>query len=372
MSNSVEDEEDELPFGAPPPIAVNWCHSVCDLVKTEFEWTIHHYELRIGTRLESAEFSEVGGEIKKTWKLILEDRGILLDQNDHASGNSFVKSSQGLRVTTAFLDDKREKVLMKQFVLHKGTAMPIIVNSASSEIVLDKAYNLIVDGNLIIYCQIETCSDENNLKGRVQEADNDSVDHRDELDKDFEDLFKSMEFSDVTFNVSGQQFPAHKAILSARSRVFSAMFQHPMRERLTSVVNIPDIEPDVFKELLHYIYTGEVPSKRMEEVAAGLLAAADKYLLQSLKQACGDHLVKKMSPENCAKLFSLNENDSAYYLKEKALDYVRRFPAEVTATDVWKKANEEKAEWTVNVKIMLFESLVVQQSKAKEVKKPRE
>ncbi len=40
--------ENTLPLGFFRPIASNWCHSMSQLVKVDFEWTIHHvlrYEL---------------------------------------------------------------------------------------------------------------------------------------------------------------------------------------------------------------------------------------------------------------------------------------------------------------------------------------
>ena len=39
-------------------------------------------------------------------------------------------------------------------------------------------------------------------------------------------------FSDVTLSVGGRVFQAHKALLAARSPVFSAMFEHSMEESL--------------------------------------------------------------------------------------------------------------------------------------------
>ena len=103
-----------------------------------------------------------------------------------------------------------------------------------------------------------------------------------------------------------------------------------------------------------------MPLKRMDEVVAGLLAAADKYLLEKLKKACGDHLVSKISLSNRVQLLSLGKNDPAYYLRKEAVDYICRFPTEVMATDKWKKANEEKTEWIVNIKDIVLESVVLQ------------
>ena len=86
--------------------------------------------------------------------------------------------------------------------------------------------------------------------------------------------------------------------MAARSPVFAVMFKHPSKEKLAGIVNVPDIEPDVFKVLLRYIYIGQVPLQRMDKLAIGLLAAADKYLLEKLKKACRDHLVKNIC-KNC-------------------------------------------------------------------------
>ena len=50
-------------------------------------------------------------------------------------------------------------------------------------------------------------------------------------------------------------FIAHKVILSARSRVFSALFEHEMQENINSRVHIEDAEPNVVEEMLRFIYT---------------------------------------------------------------------------------------------------------------------
>ncbi len=128
-----------------------------------------------------------------------------------------------------------------------------------------------------------------------------------ELADDFKKLFENMNLSDVAFNVRGQQMKAHRIILATRSPVFAAMFQQPTQEKQTGIVDIIDVDPEVFRELLRYIYTNQVPIERMDVVAIGLLAAADKYLLEKLKQACLNHLENRISPENCVKLLSLTQ-----------------------------------------------------------------
>jgi speckle-type POZ protein len=115
-----------------------------------------------------------------------------------------------------------------------------------------------------------------------------------------------------------------------------------MKEQSTNKIKMEDIEPDVFQELLHFIYTGRVSKATMELMAAGLFIAADKYLLGELKKKCENYLIHHMSPNNCVVLL-LHDDDlfnTAEPLKEAA-KFLRRFPNEVMATDEWKKMKQE-------------------------------
>jgi hypothetical protein len=144
-------------------------------------------------------------------------------------------------------------------------------------------------------------------------------------------------------NVHGRQFQAHKCILVSSSKVFEAMFNHPTKEKITNQVVIEDIQPEVFHELLRFIYTGRLTSTAMETMAVRLFAAADKYLLDQLKSECESHLLRQMSAENCMELLLLSSDQihPADNLKTKAVDFFRRYPREVMATEGWKKARQE-------------------------------
>lgn len=64
------------------------------------------------------------------------------------------------------------------------------------------------------------------------------------------------------------------SLSSARSPVFAAMFEHEMEERKQNRVAITDVDHEVLKEMLRFIYTGKAPN--LEKMADDLLAAADK------------------------------------------------------------------------------------------------
>ena len=117
------------------------------------------------------------------------------------------------------------------------------------------------------------------------------------------------------------------------------MFGHETAENLPSILSVPDIEPEVFEELLRFIYTGRI--ERLQELAAKLLIAADKYLLKNLVLEFENYLIRKILAENCTEVLALAESHSLKNMKQSALNFIRRCPAEVMATDSWKKAKRD-------------------------------
>ena len=123
--------------------------------------------------------------------------------------------------------------------------------------------------------------------------------------------------------------------------MFAAMFEHPTKEKLSSQVIIEDIEPNIFHELLLFIYSGRIPLLKMETMSIQLFIAADKYMIEGLKDACENHLISHMSPEKCLELLSLTSKHPAEHLKKNAISFFRLHPVQVMATDGWAKAKRE-------------------------------
>ena len=81
-------------------------------------------------------------------------------------------------------------------------------------------------------------------------------------------------FHEVIFNVGSRRFGAPLSLLIARSDVFSAMFDNEWEEATKRIVNIEDVHPEIFEELLRYLITGRVSSN--EVLNAELFVAANK------------------------------------------------------------------------------------------------
>ena len=62
------------------------------------------------------------------------------------------------------------------------------------------------------------------------------------------------------WQVEDETLRAHRIILTARSAVFNALLNTPMREGTEGVVQLQDIRAPVFRALLHFVYTDSLPA----------------------------------------------------------------------------------------------------------------
>ncbi|CAN6299333.1 unnamed protein product [Urochloa humidicola] len=157
-----------------------------------------------------------------------------------------------------------------------------------------------------------------------------------DLHQHFSWLLKSEEGTDVTFQVGGETLTAHRCVLAARSTVFRTELFGQMKEDSTnSVIRIDDMEANVFRLLLTFIYTDSVPNMKEDEkeqlennedddsdVTWHLLMAADRYDLQRLRIICQVNLCKCISVTTVVKILVLAEKHNYGLLKESCLDFL--------------------------------------------------
>ena len=154
------------------------------------------------------------------------------------------------------------------------------------------------------------------------------------LTSDMGALQNDTDSADTTVVVGAEEFRVHAAVLSARSSVFKALL-HRKGDRKS--ISLSEIEPDVFKLLLRYLYTGELPQgdAATVEVHQHLLVAADRFDVASLFQACECALIGSLSVESVGYTLVLAEQHGAKILKSTALQYVTIHAREVTMTKGW-------------------------------------
>ncbi|XP_047044964.1 BTB/POZ and MATH domain-containing protein 1-like [Lolium rigidum] len=149
-----------------------------------------------------------------------------------------------------------------------------------------------------------------------------------DLSDNLKELLETGEETDVTFEVRGEVFPAHKLVLAMRSRVFKADLFGPMGDRTRKTIPVEDMQPAVFGALLHFIYTDSLPSMEhlvgddAEEMVKHLLVAADRYAMERMKVLCESILCRTLSVRNVTTTLALADQHQCSRLKDACLDFI--------------------------------------------------
>jgi len=119
---------------------------------------------------------------------------------------------------------------------------------------------------------------------------------------------------------------AHKAVLVARSEVFSRMFASDMREASTNRIDIADADGDTVFAFLHFLYVGHLPQseRNIGDVTRDLLPLAKKYEVTSLIDFCVWKLVSTIDASNAADLLRLADMWDIAHFKRKVLEFITR------------------------------------------------
>ncbi|XP_062195124.1 BTB/POZ and MATH domain-containing protein 1-like [Phragmites australis] len=203
-----------------------------------------------------------------------------------------------------------------------SSTMTLVTRGSKLEL---KSAGYIVDNCLTIECNVTVVKESQVSKTtavlEIQVPPSDLSEH-------FGKLLEEEEGADVTFSVGGETFPAHKIVLSTRSPVFRAELYGKMKERRAWLVTVEDMQPDVFKALLHFIYTDSLPDwddlddNDYFEINRHLLVAADRYAMDRLKLLCASILVDYLAVENVATTLALADQHNCDRLKEVCIEFM--------------------------------------------------
>ena len=143
-------------------------------------------------------------------------------------------------------------------------------------------------------------------------------------------LLQSAELADVEFLV-GDDPPvsifAHRLILCARCEYYKQELTGLLREGTASGpvrIPVPDMSASVFRAVLRWLYTGRLLPKDEARDAdmAGILKAADKLQIESLKLACQRQLFGNLSVSNVADMWLLARDSNSLHLQSQAFVYM--------------------------------------------------
>ncbi|KAJ8678616.1 hypothetical protein QAD02_014403 [Eretmocerus hayati] len=309
----------------------NWCQTSIEVAECNYAWSIVNFSFckeKPGEALESSVFWAPGHEGLK-WRLMLYPSGNNQQNQEFVSVFLHLVASDqaSLRVDFGFhlinasgrkfnerRTDPEEKWTFHQ---DRQSGFPRFASRRSLT-------------NLLA-----SCNDELRLRCRVRsstghlrrEASPACSATRERVPGNFEGLSRDLArlLDDDQFRTScdarleagrgesAVEVGAHRAVLACRSPVFEAMFGHEMIERREGVVRMPDLSPHVLRAMLRFVYTGELHLTHGNETErchpAELLAAADKYAIEGLKEVCEKMLLEEL--DALPMLPSRNDNEWA-------------------------------------------------------------
>jgi len=163
-----------------------------------------------------------------------------------------------------------------------------------------------------------------------------------------ENSFNNKDLNDCRLVVQKKEFFASKAILSSQSDVFRQMFMNDMTEKNTNEVIIDDIDSEVFREFLRFIYFGT--SDKLEEMVVQLIHVSDKYNVLDLKTICENLMFLRINTTNVFTILEVMDKYNNEELKTKTIGFIR---------DNWSESLEQKWCEFVGNSQSLMKSLVM-------------
>ncbi|XP_055353467.1 BTB/POZ domain-containing protein 6-A-like [Paramacrobiotus metropolitanus] len=166
----------------------------------------------------------------------------------------------------------------------------------------------------------------------------------------YQNALASSDLTDVEFAVGRQcgevkKIRAHRLILSLGSDVFHTMFNGSLAERGDAAIDIPDIPPDAFTNMLNYIYTGSVDDIKQGN-ALQTVYCAEKYDLPWLSELCTDFVLDQVKPDNCLMYLenALRWTPNCDHVLDKCWDVVDASTEAVLESGHFTKINQTQLE----------------------------
>ncbi|KAF6208168.1 hypothetical protein GE061_016619 [Apolygus lucorum] len=131
----------------------------------------------------------------------------------------------------------------------------------------------------------------------------------------------------------------HKLILAMTSPVFHAMFFGGMKHDGDHSVEITDIEPHVFKQMIQYIYVGQSSISSCKD-ACDLYHAAKKYLILHLEHQCIEYLLNHIDKENVIQIYEFAQFHGEKELEKRAVKEIQCHATSILKDESFLQASE--------------------------------
>lgn len=143
---------------------------------------------------------------------------------------------------------------------------------------------------------------------------------------DLNDILFDVNTSDILIvcGENRESIYAHSFMLKLRSHVFKVMLSSNMKESHSHTIEMFDVDPNVMRQVIVYIYTDSIPTVEMSEYCFELWNIAVKYQIAGLEAILTRYIVENLSKENVKYILQQSDILNAILLKEEAIKYVSK------------------------------------------------
>ncbi|XP_052791911.1 kelch-like protein 10 [Mya arenaria] len=134
------------------------------------------------------------------------------------------------------------------------------------------------------------------------------------------ELRKSGQLTDAVIVVEHHKFPIHRAIMSACSPYFRALFTNELFNTDRKEVVIPGVSAEAMKIIIDYAYTRRIDV--CPDNVELLLPAADQFHVNGMVKACCDYLAAEMTAENCIGIYKFAKTYFCHQLERTAARFL--------------------------------------------------
>ena len=168
---------------------------------------------------------------------------------------------------------------------------------------------------------------------------------------------RNEQFCDVILEVgSGDdqaRLKAHKVVLCAASPFFYNALTSDMKEKKEGVIRLEETSKAVMEEVLKYLYTGYVDINE-NNANFDLIAAADYFVIPSLKALCGKGILTTLALCNCVSIYYFALKYQCEELLKGAKDFIlANFVAVAETEDFLNLSSKQVEEWISSDEIIV-------------------
>ncbi|XP_019870847.1 kelch-like protein 18 [Aethina tumida] len=138
-----------------------------------------------------------------------------------------------------------------------------------------------------------------------------------------EEIRRQGKLCDVVLRVDGQQFSAHRIVLSATIPYFKAMFTNDMVEARNKEIELNCIDATALEALVNFAYTGRVILDKNN--VQSIMIGASYLQLNKVRDACANYLLQRIHPQNALGFKHFAESLGCATLADSAEKYIESY-----------------------------------------------